>query len=565
MDLVRKTNLLSLGYPLDELFLTLFDHIQSIILLLKCDGTILAINHQAEKIFNLSSKDCLNKNIFSLLSSTQFGFTQQDLQMLKSNLTNIHSELNINGTQLAISWNLSLIQNENNATAILMVGDDITEQKKYKNSTLYMEKIIDILPGVMWWKDTQGKYIGCNQAMLKICGLTAKENFIGKTDYDMPWTKEESDHYTDDDKAVMLSKKAKLNIEETQTFPDGRKTVLLTNKVPVFDELGNIMGTLGTFLDITERKEKEDEINVTNEKLKSALAEIQAVREIEVKLRNELITSARLAGMAEVSTSVLHNVGNVLNSVNTSVYIINQSFSTSPLINLEKTIELLGQHQADIGSYLTADDKGKMIIPYLKSYIDVTKKTYENIHHEINMLSANLEHILAIISTQQTMSSFAGFNEVINLSELIQNAILISMSTVSNDMIKLVTNYQETKLINIDRVKLLQIIVNIIKNATEALFESKNTEKILQINVFAKDKDYFCIEISDNGCGIDSENINKIFTHGFTTKKKGHGFGLHNCIISAKEMGGTITVESLGSNKGSTFFITLPFNPPNLI
>jgi PAS domain S-box-containing protein len=561
MDLMSKTNLLSLGYSLDELLLTLFDHTQSIILLLKSDGTLLAINHQAEKIFSLSSKDCPNKNIFSLLSPTQFSFTQQDLQMLKSNLTNIHSELNINGTQLAISWNLSLIQKGNNDTAILMIGNDITGQKKYKNLTLYMEKIIDILPGVMWWKDTQGKYIGCNQAMLKICGLTAKENFIGKTDYDMPWTKEESDHYTDDDKAVMLSQKAKLNIEETQTFPDGRKTVLLTNKVPVFDDLGNIMGTLGTFLDITERKEKEDEINVANEKLKSALAEIQTAREIEVKLRNELITSARLAGMAEVSTSVLHNVGNVLNSVNTSVYII-KSFSNSPLLKLEKTVDLLGQHQADIGSYLTADDKGKMIIPYLKAYIDVTKKTYEDIHHEIDMLSANIEHILAIISTQQTMSSTAGFNEVINLSELIQNAILISMRTVSNDIIKLVTNYQETKLINIDRVKLLQIIVNIIKNATEALFESNNTEKILQISVFAKDKDYFCIEISDNGCGIDSENLNKIFIHGFTTKKKGHGFGLHNCIISAKEMGGTITVESLGSNKGSTFFITLPFNPP---
>lgn len=551
----------ALNHRSDDLIFQLFDQSSAIIIILTEDGKLLALNKQAALTLKCNAIDLMNTDYYSSLPHLLL--SAEKIQKLISEQTTLQTECKIEGEILCFTWKAALLQsNTNSEGLIILQGENITELKLLKKNLLYMEKIINILPGVMWWKDLEGRYLGCNQAMLKVCSLETKEEIIGKTDYDMPWTKEESDHYRADDKSVMDTKQAKLNIEESQTFPDGRVTTLLTNKVPVFDENNTIMGTLGTFLDITERKQKEMEVLLTNQQLHIALEKLKQASDSESKLKNELVSAARMAGMAEVSTSVLHNVGNVLNSVNTSLFMVNKLFHQIPFSKLIKISRLMQENMPEIGHYLTEDKQGKLIIAYLQTLTESAVNDSETISQELNLLHSHLEHIVEIISTQQSMIISHGFNEDVVIADLVTNAITINIGVNNRAGITLNTQFNETPPLRTDRVKLMQILVNIIKNSIEALTSSDNTEKSLTLSTHDRDGRNLCIKVSDSGIGISEENLKQIFKHGFTTKEKGHGFGLHNCILYAKEMGGTIEVESAGLNKGTTFNIILPYHPP---
>jgi signal transduction histidine kinase len=115
-------------------------------------------------------------------------------------------------------------------------------------------------------------------------------------------------------------------------------------------------------------------------------------------------------------------------------------------------------------------------------------------------------------------------------------------------------------LITVDKHKVLQILVNVVRNAKYACDESSNDEKRVTVCVRV-DADEIAIAVSDTGVGIPPENLNRIFSHGFTTRKEGHGFGLHSCALAAKELGGSLRAESAGPGKGATFTLRLPFTP----
>ncbi len=111
----------------------------------------------------------------------------------------------------------------------------------------------------------------------------------------------------------------------------------------------------------------------------------------------------------------------------------------------------------------------------------------------------------------------------------------------------------------VDRHKLLQILVNLLSNARHALMESGREDKVLTLRIEpGARQDRLRIAVSDNGVGIPAENLHRLFSQGFTTKKSGHGFGLHISALAAAEMGGTLTCESAGSGHGATFSLELP-------
>ena len=118
----------------------------------------------------------------------------------------------------------------------------------------------------------------------------------------------------------------------------------------------------------------------------------------------------------------------------------------------------------------------------------------------------------------------------------------------------------------VDKHKVLQILVNLISNAKYALSDSDAKERQLTIAISrqpsraSSDDGFAEVSITDNGIGIARENLIRIFGHGFTTKKNGHGFGLHSGALAAKEMGGSLSVQSAGPGKGATFTLSLPLN-----
>lgn len=295
------------------------------------------------------------------------------------------------------------------------------------------------------------------------------------------------------------------------------------------------------------------------------IKEIDERKKAEAKaatLHAQLVTAARRAGMADIATSVLHNVGNVLNSVNTSTSIVHDKIRFCKLSNLTNFSAILQQYLTEAGLLNQKESKGQQLLEYITLLAAEWDGDKNAIVEELNRLNNNIDHINKIITTQQSLSGAVGLSEEAYVENLMQDAIMMHKVAYERAKIEIICDYKFNKKINVDKTKLLQILSNLIKNSIDSLLESESKEKKIIICVQEEKDAQFSIRISDNGVGVISENITKIFSYGFTTKKNGHGFGLHMSAISAKEMGGKLIVESEGKDKGATFILTLPVSVP---
>lgn len=266
---------------------------------------------------------------------------------------------------------------------------------------------------------------------------------------------------------------------------------------------------------------------------------------------------ARELGMAEMSASVLHNVGNVINSINISIETMLANRNATPLKALEKLATLFNTHKEDLALFLSQDSRGTHIPAYINELALCWEREHKNEVAELEEMTKNIKLIKSIINTQQTSLKSERFEQIISLHELIDETLLLS-GVYLNKEISVIKEYSDIKPIVIDKTKLFQILNNIISNAKDALVESANSAKVLTIKTTLITKDKIEIQISDNGVGISSVNLSQIFIFGFTTKKSGHGFGLHASAVTVNELGGEIHVSSEGLEQGSTFTIYLP-------
>lgn len=274
----------------------------------------------------------------------------------------------------------------------------------------------------------------------------------------------------------------------------------------------------------------------------------------------KLIETAHQAGKAEIATSVLHNVGNVLNSVNVSAGLIQNSMLQSSANNLTKAINVMEQHLDEIGDYVTRDERGKHLPRFLIDVSHQISTEEETILEEINSLIRNIDHIKAVVASQQkNAKGTAGIIEEFSLIELMEDAININTASMERHSVKIIRKLDDIGPIVSDKQLLLQIIVNLISNAKYACMESGNKKHLLTVRLNRKGKDRVVIEVQDNGIGIIEENLTKIFAHGFTTRKEGHGFGLHSAILAANELGGSLVATSDGPGTGATFTLEIPY------
>ncbi len=278
-------------------------------------------------------------------------------------------------------------------------------------------------------------------------------------------------------------------------------------------------------------------------------------------LNQQQLESARQLGMAEVSASVLHNVGNVLNSVNVSVGVLTETIAKSKILGFAQLNELLNNHKEDLGRFLTEDPQGTKVLPFINKLAEHLQEERSHLTDELNQLNNNITHIKSIISTQQGLSKISELEQIISMNDLIDEALLITGTGIVKHNVHVEKHYEKIPATLCDKVKALQILVNLIKNAKEALVTSSNPSKTINISTSLTAKKII-IEVKDNGVGIPPENINKIFNYGFTTKQTGHGFGLHTCALTINQMGGEIRVVSEGLDKGTTFTLVFPLKLP---
>lgn len=297
--------------------------------------------------------------------------------------------------------------------------------------------------------------------------------------------------------------------------------------------------------------------NVEIRQLADSLAARSAAERRLNTTQKRLLEASRLVGMAEVANGVLHNVGNALNSLNVSTGVVCDRLGLSRLPLLRKSVALLQQHSDDLPGFLTTDPKGRALPEFLEKLAGQLEEENAGLREEMQSVSRGIEHIKQIVSTQQNYGRAFGVIETLDPREVIEDAARLTGESLARHRITLVRDFASKRPVCADRHKVLQILVNLVRNAKQAVIEADPPERRIAIRVTEAAPDRLIIAVTDTGTGIPEENLAKIFQHGFTTKKDGHGFGLHASILSAREMKGDLTVHSDGPGRGATFTLEL--------
>jgi len=290
-------------------------------------------------------------------------------------------------------------------------------------------------------------------------------------------------------------------------------------------------------LDVTERRRAEEDL---------------------ARLNKQLVEASRSAGMAEVANSVLHNVGNVLNSVNVSATLVADRLRGSALKDFPAAADLLRAHTADLGDFLTAHPQGKQLPGFLLLLARHWAEEQSVLLKETETLNGHVQHIKEVVKRQQALSGLSGLVEAASVEDIIEDALAINESSLVRNGVQVVRELAVLPPLLLDKVKIEQILVNLVRNAQEALVESGSSDRRIWMRTEGRVGGQLRIEVRDNGPGIPPDVLTRLFTHGFTTKKTGHGFGLHASFIAAREMGGSLNVQSEGRGQGASFTLVLP-------
>jgi signal transduction histidine kinase len=282
-----------------------------------------------------------------------------------------------------------------------------------------------------------------------------------------------------------------------------------------------------------------------------ALAELAGTQE-------RLIDLSRKAGMAEVATGVHHNVGNVLNSVNVSASLMEKRIRESRVENLSSLVNMLHEHKGGLDRYLASDPKGSHVLPYLAKLSSHFTQERQSLLAELESLTANIWHIKEIVATQQNHARVSGLKDEVSIEGLIEDAFRMIHPGFERHRIEIRREFAGLPAMLADKHRILQILLNLLNNAKRALKESAGRERVLFVRMRRTGEGVVAVEIQDTGVGIAPENLTKIFAQGFTTRRGGHGFGLHSGVLAAQEMGGTLRVQSEGLGRGATFILELP-------
>jgi signal transduction histidine kinase len=312
------------------------------------------------------------------------------------------------------------------------------------------------------------------------------------------------------------------------------------------------------------------EINRVNQALLAANATLELriderTRELHAT-QGELMAAARQAGMAEIANNVLHNVGNVLNSVNVSAGLIAARIREAQSRKLMRVVELMDAHAADLGNFLARDRRGQLLPEYLGRLAQSMETEREGVMTELDGLVRSIDHIKDIVAAQQAHAGAACVTESADICALLDDALRISAGSLARHQVVVEKAFASIPPLLLDKQRLLQIAVNLVNNAKQAMGGVYDRPRTLTVSTEltggTDDGWRLVVRVADSGQGIAPENMARIFNHGFTTRRDGHGFGLHSSVLAAKEMGGTLRAHSDGRDRGAIFTLELPVAVP---
>jgi predicted ATPase/signal transduction histidine kinase len=335
----------------------------------------------------------------------------------------------------------------------------------------------------------------------------------------------------------------------------GQAAIAIDN-AKLYQELDGLTRDLETLVD-----ERTAELASANARLEREIVERTRAQEELIALQRQLVDTARAAGMAEIATGVLHNVGNLLNSVNVSVEVLRERMHASRLPALSQAIELVQTNVGALDRFLSEDERGRQILPFLHRLAGRLDEERESAIREIDGLQQHLGSIDVIVRKQQQYAKAPSVVDSVRADELVGDALALASASLQRSAITVRvvhTEGEEPPPVLVDRHKALQILANLLSNAAQALLDAGTPDKRITISTTVEEPGRVRIRVADNGAGIAPEHMPRLFTHGFTTRPGGHGFGLHNSYLAARSMHGVLRAHSDGPGRGAAFDLELP-------
>ncbi|MDM9581322.1 AAA family ATPase [Nostoc sp. GT001] len=415
----------------------------------------------------------------------------------------------------------------------------------------FLRLIMDNIPQSVFWKDRNSVYLGCNHNFAQASGVGIPENVVAKTDYDLSWTREESDWYVECDRRIMESGQAELNIIETLQQADGKQIWSNTNKIPLKDREGNVFGILGTSEDITKYQQSQKLLQQQKQQLEQALQELQT-------MQLQLVQGEKMSALGNLVAGVAHEINNPVGFIAGNLEPAKDYVKDLlGLINLYQ--EKFPNPGLDIQDEIDAID-----LNYLR----------EDLPKLLDSMKLGVSRIRSISTSLRTFSrADKDYKVPFDIHEGIDSSILILRHRLkaneNRPAIEVVKNYGKLPLVECFAGQLNQVFMNLLANAIDAL-EQHNAERSLEailanpncITIQTRVADSgqnILIKIADNGVGMSPEVKQKVFDHLFTTKPVGKGTGLGLAIarqIVVEAHGGSLSCTSeLG--KGTEFVIQI--------
>jgi len=552
---------------------------QDAIITVDCEGRIRLWNSAAEKIFGYTAAEAVGRCVMDIIVLPKYheakrkGFAEfvRTGQGPAVGKTLEVTALRKDGAEFPVELSVSAYQDREGHVSVALVRDISAREQAdeaLRRSEVLNRSLVEHLPQRIFIKDRNSVYVSCNANYAHDLRIEP-EQIVGKDDFAFH-PRELAEKYRADDQAVMTAGTLKEIEEQYQVA--GEQRWIHTVKVPYHDDQGHVQGVLGIFEDITDRKRAEEELLRYAGKLEGANAALQTsnteaeaarrraeqAKDALAAAQRELVDASRRAGMAEIATDVLHNVGNVLNSINVSTGLIGDKLRESMISGLDKAVALMQAHADDLGTFLAQDEKGKRLPDFLAALAEHLARERTALLQELQALTANVDHVKNIVRVQQSYAGVSGAVETVALADVVEDAVRLNEAALGRRRIEVVREYAAVPPVSLEKHKLLQILVNLVRNAGYALRECERADRRLVLRIGTSAADRVQVQVSDNGVGIPRENLARIFAHGFTTRKDGHGFGLHSSALAAKALGGALTAHSDGPGAGATFTLELP-------
>ena len=419
---------------------------------------------------------------------------------------------------------------------LIAINDQLTAQSQL------MESIFNSISDGVVVADESGHIIMFNPSAVRIAGLSSSSsaNVIRREQ----WLREYKFFHPDRvtpwplDKLPLIRALRGESIDNVEIFlmhdtiPDG--LYLSASGRPLQDNEGNKTGGVLVFHDITDRIKSQ-----------------------------EAVAQAFVQGRLEIVDTILHNIGNAINSVTVGIDTVYNLLADNLLVSrLTALTEALKQHEDNLGDYIENHPQGQKVLPFLLTISEDFKVADEKLRETVERIQNRTRHIVDIIRTQNSYQNTSGVHKDINLADAISDAVKILQDSINKRQIQIVIDCDSTlPEIRTQESQFHQMLVNLIKNSIEAIDELANLGELYEeprIKVHAYiDDDFICLDITDNGIGLAPKDVNKIFSAGFTTKKQGSGLGLHSSANFVVSSGGHIQALSDGKGKGTTLHIRL--------